>query len=245
MPHSALRILALVLMTAGSVQWARGRRRQGYFLVPAGLSILLVASWGPVAHRLTFILEADAPRTFHSDLTYDVVVLLGGAVDHAGYSAPEPAYGDGVERLLVTYDLLRKQQARFAVASGGRAFLGGPTEAKVLTDQLADWGIARDRLILDERAANTHENAVEVARLVKERGFRSVLILTSAFHMKRALGCFNAVGLEVDTLPVDYRMRDPGRWHDWLPRSRHLEESTEALHEFAGRLVYRIAGYSK
>jgi len=63
--------------------------------------------------------------------------------------------------------------------------------------------------------------------------------------MTRAQGCFRAVGLEPDTLPVDFRMREPAAWDAWFPRTRYLYESSEALREFSGRLVYRLTGAAR
>jgi uncharacterized SAM-binding protein YcdF (DUF218 family) len=73
----------------------------------------------------------------------------------------------------------------------------------------------------------------------------SLLLVTSAAHMARAAGCFRAVGLTPDTLPVDQRALPPA-WDAWspLPRAVHLAQSELALRELAGRLVYRLRGYS-
>ena len=85
------------------------------------------------------------------------------------------------------------------------------------SNELIDWGIAPERVVIEDQSRNTRENAVESARVARERGWKTILVVTSAFHMERALGCFRAVGLEVDALPVDQRGYDPG-WQSWLPR---------------------------
>ena len=122
-------------------------------------------------------------------------------------------------------------------------------EAHVLRQQLIDWGIAPERVAMEDQSRNTRENAVESARVARERGWKSILVVTSAFHMERALGCFKAVGLEVDALPVDQRGYDPARfsgsWQSWLPRVGNLAQSAHALHEMAGRLIYRVRGYTQ
>ena len=70
--------------------------------------------------------------------------------------------------------------------------------------------------------------------------------MTSAFHMDRAAGCFRAEGMTFDTLPVDYRTYDPARFSgSWLPRADRLADSTAALREYVGRIVYRAEGYAK
>jgi len=95
-------------------------------------------------------------------------------------------------------------------------------------------------------ALNTHDNAVATSRIAREHGWTHLVVVTSAFHMPRALACFRAVGLEVDALPVDYRSFDPSRHgFSWLPRSHALDQSTNALRERAGRTVYALWGYAR
>ncbi len=69
--------------------------------------------------------------------------------------------------------------------------------------------------------------------------------MTSAFHMPRSVGCFRAAGIEVDVLPVDYRLRDPSLETRVMPRGEYLGQTTRALREWLGRLVYRVLGYTK
>jgi uncharacterized SAM-binding protein YcdF (DUF218 family) len=211
--------------------------------------ILMAFSSGSVANRLWWSLESSAEETFDPTVTYDVVVMLGGVLDR-GFVAPgaRASYGDNVERFLVTYDLLRSGQAKAAIISGTiiNKAEHPDTEPHVLARQMIAWGIEKDRLIVEDRALNTRDNAVESAKLIASRGDKRVLVVTSAFHMSRALGCFRAVDLKVDSLPVDRRGQDPSEATEaFLPRAEALELSTRAIREFAGRLVYRLQGYSK
>jgi uncharacterized SAM-binding protein YcdF (DUF218 family) len=147
--------------------------------------------------------------------------------------------------LLVTFDLLREGRADYAVISGGNAGAPADTvEARVLAKQLTDWGIAPERVVIEDTARNTRENAVEIARIVRLRGWTKVLMITSAWHMPRSLDCFRAVKLDVDTLPVDYRSYDSHAFPShWLPRANFLDQSSAAIRELAGRVIYRIQGY--
>lgn len=221
---------------------ARWRR----FAPLAAVIVLLVFSEEPVSNALIRSLEAPPLRTIKPEVTYDVVVLLGGVVDErASQTYGERNYNDAVERLTTTYDLLRENRAKFAIVSGASEAREGidVVEAVALRDQLVAWGIASDRVIVEDKAKNTRDNAVESARIIRERGFTTVLIVTTALHMPRASGCFRAVGLDFDMLPVDFRGHE--RWNTWLPRARFFEDSTIAIREWTGRAVYRVRGYSK
>ncbi len=178
-------------------------------------------------------------------MTYDVVVLLGGTVAALGATREQVSWGDNVDRLTVTFDLLRAGAARHVIVSGGQLREGLPTEAEYLARQLEAWGIDPTRIIVESKARNTAENARLSKALIDERGFRSVLVVTSAFHMPRSEACFRAVGLEPDLLPVDYRMRAPGADSHWFPRSIALAESSLAIREFAGRFIYRLTGAAR
>jgi uncharacterized SAM-binding protein YcdF (DUF218 family) len=130
--------------------------------------------------------------------------------------------------------------------SGGSVFPlpGDVAEADRLAGKLSQWGVPPDRIAVERASRNTRENAIESARLAAARGWRTLLLVTSAAHAPRALGCFRAVGLEPDVLPVDRRAGD-GQGRAWLPRAAALQKSTDAIRELAGRLAYRAAGYAR
>lgn len=214
------------------------------------IALLYLSSIEPTANALLRTLETPEASTIRPDVTYDTIVLLGGVVDDAGTEGSGvPSYNDNVERLLVTYDLLRTGRARTVIISGGAGGLvqvSPVNEADVLSEQLAAWGIARDRIILEREALNTHENATYSAKIIRDRGFQSVLLVTSAFHMKRASGCFRAENLAFDSLAVDHRTYDPSkRSGKWLPQASHFLMSSAAIREQSGRVIYRLRGYTK
>lgn len=225
---------------------ARWRRACPWIAV----ALLYFLSIEPVANTLLRTLETPENSTYRADVTYDTIVLLGGVVDDGGTEGSGvPSYNDNIERLLVTYDLLRTDKARTVILSGGAGGLvmkSPVNEADVLGDQLAAWGIARDRIILEREALNTRENATYSAKIIEERGFKSVLLVTSAFHMKRAAGCFRAENIAFDTLAADHRTYDPAkRSGRWLPQASFFLMSSAAIREQSGRLIYRLRGFTK
>jgi len=214
-----------------------------------GLALLeLVAfSLDPVARGLFAQLEAGATSTFRPEPPYDVVVVLGGMVDPlAMRRSHEIELTEAADRVSRAAILLRTGQARMVLLSGGLIdpLPGDRSEAAWLAGWLRDQGIPADQIVVEERSRNTRENAVESAAVIAAHGWRRVLLLTSAFHAPRALGCFRAVGLSPDLLPVDHRAASSGG-AAWLPRAAALAASTDALREMFGRLVYRAMGYAR
>ncbi|MBJ6761719.1 YdcF family protein [Myxococcaceae bacterium JPH2] len=238
---------ALVGLVAGTVlarRWPRGSR----VLLGLGLAVLLAFSSEPVSAWLTRATEASAVSTWREEVVYDAVIVLGGGLDpSASERTGQPEYNAAVERVLRGFELLRAGRARQVLLSGGSLDPRpeAVVEADVLAKQLQEWGIAPERIITEGRSRNTRENALESARIIRERGWRSLLLVTSAAHMPRAAGCFAAVGLHPDTLVVDVRASNtPLSRMSWLPRAGALSQSTDVLRELAGRWVYRVRGWT-
>lgn len=240
-----------LLCFALAVPWGKrpvpGWRRKR-IIGAVGLAILVLASMVPVSNALAWRLEHATVSTYREDVVYDAVVLLGGVVDEeATERSGQPSYNDNVERLVMTQRLLRLGRARVAIVSSSPLDPTKPElgESVILARQLEEWGIEKDRIVIEDQARNTRENAVYVRALAKARGYERVLIVTSAFHMIRAAECFAAVGMPVDTLAVDYRAHEHTRVSEWLPRASHLMVTSSMLREMSGRAVYRVQGYGK
>jgi uncharacterized SAM-binding protein YcdF (DUF218 family) len=199
------------------------------------LGLLFFAGCPSVSNGLWRIAERSAQDERTPGKTYDVVIVLGGAVDSAPQAAGRGSYNANIERLTVAYEVLKSGQAK-------QAILTGSDESEVMKAQLMDWGIAEDRLIVEDLSLNTRQNAVYSVKIVRDRGFQSPLLITSAYHMLRSRECFRAEGLEVDTLPTDFRRR---RVRNILPRAEYLYDTETVIHELGGRVIYRVMGYAQ
>jgi uncharacterized SAM-binding protein YcdF (DUF218 family) len=232
----ALLALAALLRRRGRAPWA---------LAAASFAVLVVFSLPRVANAIQRRAEAGAHRTYRPDVVYDAVVVLGGIVEvDAAQRSGELELRDEADRIVRAYELWRAGRVRTILLSGGllEPVPGLAPEADALRDALVRWGVPPEAILVEDRSRNTRENAIETARLVAARHLGSLLLVTSAAHVPRALGCFHAVGLAPDVLPVDHRAADGGGWE---PRASALAQSTAALRELAGRVVYRVAGYTR
>ena len=212
-----------------------------------GFFVTLFFSLEPVANRITMAAEANAKTPELGNEHFDAVILLGGVLeDRPMHRTGQRAYNGNVERLLTSYDLWKRGVADVVIVSGSSPTAKpGTVEADVLADQLVDWGMPRDKVVLENKSLNTRENAVFTMKIAEERGYRRLLLVTSAFHMKRAVACFVAVGAHPTAYPVDYRAYDPSVFSGSLiPRVEAFSRSSEMLRELAGRLVYRVKGFA-
>jgi uncharacterized SAM-binding protein YcdF (DUF218 family) len=231
-PSRVLLILALAGMLAG-------RRGRGLALaalgVIAGLSV--VPAGGLVLNRL----EATFPP-LQAPERLDGIVVIGGALsadqfDRFPASGFSPAFG----RLYEAARLAKAHpQARLIDSGGPTPPAPGRAEADEAADVLVALGIARERIEIERQSRNTYENAVDAAAIAHPQPGQRWALVTSAFHMPRAVGCFRAAGFEVVADPVDYR---------WSPAPRlgfdvtgGLEDFDLATHEVFGLVSYRWLG---
>jgi uncharacterized SAM-binding protein YcdF (DUF218 family) len=183
-----LGVLALLL--------ARSRRpaRRRFAAALGALAVVWLWGWSlPVASdRLRASLEDKAgPRTVEAVAAAPAMVVLGGAV--AGARPPWRPYPDltsAGDRLWHAARLYRAGKAPLIVLSGGTLHTGEGPEAQAMREFLVDMGLPAGAMLLEGQSTNTAENAGDTARLLRSRGIRRILLVTSALHMQRARGLF-------------------------------------------------------
>ena len=137
-------------------------------------------------------------------------------------------------------------KARIVYSSGNAAlFPKAPPEADFVLPLWESFGIARDRVMLETRSRNTAENAAFTKALVKPKPGEHWLLVTSALHMPRAIGCFRRVGFPVEAYPVDWTTLPRLSLVGLLPSlksGRGLRQLDNAAHEWIGILAYWLTG---
>jgi|APTNR8051073442_1049403.scaffolds.fasta_scaffold00709_18 uncharacterized SAM-binding protein YcdF (DUF218 family) len=132
----------------------------------------------------------------------DAVIVLGAPP--LGPGVPGPALERRLEHGVAVFQSLG---AAWLVPSGG--VVGAPpAEAEIMRDLAVSKGVPDDRIVVEDRAKNTFENALYTGLIIRRRGWKSVVVVTDAFHMPRALYVFRRLGLGVVGDPV--RIRQPG-----------------------------------
>ncbi|MEI6504021.1 MAG: YdcF family protein, partial [Armatimonadota bacterium] len=176
----------------------------------------------------------------------DVIVTLGGTLN-LGLSEPgRLEYQDAADRFIYTLKLARRLPKAVVIFTGGTAdlFNQGRTEASLLKGEAVELGLAPGRIFVDDKSRNTHENAVETKRVLAQVHGTRLVLITSAFHMKRSLACLRKVGLTATPYAVDVRGQrvrlDP---RALLPSVNCLADSSSAVREYIGLLLYRLQGY--
>lgn len=176
---------------------------------------------------------------------YDAVVVLTGMVNMSYSTEDYVEFKDGVDRILGGIRMVEQGYAKKLLITGGLGGFSedGPSEAALLKIFAMKRGVDEERIILEEKARNTYENALYTKDLVESRGYKRILIVTSAYHMKRAQLCFRKQGLEPDIYPVDYhRLKGAARYSP-IPDPVIFSGSSYAVNEIVGLIMYRMKGY--
>jgi uncharacterized SAM-binding protein YcdF (DUF218 family) len=177
-----------------------------------------------------------------------IIILGGGEETHIPATRRVQSITEAGERLTEGLALaLRFPKARLVFTGGTISFSekDAETGARSAALFMSELGLPRDRLILEEKARNTRENAVFTRALVMPKPGERWLLVTSAWHMPRAIGCFRAIGFYVEPWPVDYRTGGPqDAWKFDTRPSEGLLRTDIMLREWIGLLAYRLQGYT-
>lgn len=234
---------ALVLPPAGPVLvaffglWlARRLPRTGRTIAFLATLALLALALPPVADALVRTLEVRPPISDQDLAKAQAIVILGAGSYHA---APEYGGGDTVNALALERlrygAALQRRSALPILVTGGHPF-GGRPEGDSMKEALERDFYAKVQWV-ERESRDTRENALYSARILKSHGVARIALVSHAWHLKRAIGHFEAQGLEVIPAPMGYATDAP----DWvaraLPSARALAASTRALLEWLGILV--------
>ncbi|MCX5723691.1 MAG: YdcF family protein [Nitrospirae bacterium] len=240
---SAATVLAFRPFSPANVRWLRR-------LLASSLLLLVVLSSPLIATLLIGSLEAryQPPQLAPSD-RFEAIVVLGGGIHEKGSLRPtDELSSTSRNRTTCGVDLYQQGHATTLILTGGdaRIFGTGPQEAAEMKRWALRLGVPESATMIDTGSRNTYENATGTKRLI---GPASILLVSSASHLPRAVPVFRKQGFRVMPAPCDYVSRDlPGEssdgldLFDFLPDDDALQRTTEAVTEMAGIVIYWLAG---
>ncbi len=241
-PINLIGILLICSLCAHLFAW----RRLAFTGGLAALLVLALSAWTSLGALMLHPLEDRFARPDPAPLEVAGIIVLGGGFEgsvnlaRGGYELN--ASGD---RMVETAVLARRYpQARVVVSGGtGSLLLEGEADADSAPRLLTELGVAPERLVLENRSRNTHENAVFTRELVQPQPGEVWLLVTSAFHMPRSVALFRKAGFDVVAWPADYKTagnETPGPAQDNLHDS--LQNTAIAIREWIGLLAYWTTG---
>ncbi len=219
-------------------------------LVAIALAGLYLQSNAYVVSRVLGAWEYRQPRIDSFDRRYDVgIVLSGGLVNSCSSVGGKFEMEHGSERLLTGFLLYKRGICRKLLLTGTdfeSRLAQNRGEVQLAKKLLVEWGVDPADIILETRARNTRENALFTSDMLRNIPFAEEnLLITSAYHMRRAKACFDKAGVSVDVFPADseYRPECLSLKSKLLPTPAAAEAFQRIWKEWIGMLMYKIAGY--
>ncbi len=220
-------------------------RRAGLRLTVASLVLLTVLGFSPVGGFLSHVLESRFPPWDPSRGAPDGIIVLGGGIAanlSADYDAPMLTSDGG--RITAIAKLARDYpNARIVYSNGDPSLLiANAPDGKYFEQLMESFGVSLARVTIEPRARNTFENAVFTKELVRPKPGERWLIVTSAQHMPRAMGCFRQAGFPVEAYPVAWRTRARFTLGLSTLLSGGLTSLDLAAYEWIGLAAYWLTG---
>ena len=197
------------------------------------------------SYMLVSLEQKFLPVPVHESPAADAIVVLGGSLAIPESPRLEVELTGNSDRILHAARLYRAGKAPVVIATGGAS--NSTPEAYVMKVLLKEWGVSEENIVIETESLNTFQNAVNTKPLLDKRGLESVLLVTSAIHMPRALATFQTLGINVIPSPTDYIQEDR-KDHDitdFLPDLDSLGKTSLVIKEYLGLLAYRWQGWIK
>ena len=224
-------------------------RRKHWPLI-AALVVLYLSSMPVVGNALTRRLESSYPAVPIAQAeTADAIVPLGGFFGAAACEGCVPNVGEAGERLEAGIILLQNKKAPWLVFTGGRVPWSKQTEVEGEASKrvAVARGLPAEQILVTGEVGNTLDEAHAVAKLMRERGWRKIILVTSAWHMPRSARLFRKAGVDFVPFPVDFQTSPNATLTllDFLPRAEGLQRTESVLREWYGILFYAVTGASR
>jgi uncharacterized SAM-binding protein YcdF (DUF218 family) len=240
--------LVISLGLFGLLLWPTRFARTGRRLAAASLMVLAILGLSPVGNALIIPLEQRFPPWEAAHGAPDGIIVLGGMITpDVSAARHDVVLNESAERVTVVAELARRYpNARILFSGGSGALLFDEAkEAEFVVRLLESFGITRARVLLEDRARNTVENAVYAKQVAQPKAGERWLLVTSAYHMPRAVGVFRQAGFAVEAFPADWRTRGPqDALRPFGTVGDGLRRTDTAVREWVGLAVYWLTGKS-
>ncbi len=233
----------ILLFTAlGAYLWWRGEKcaAKGLLVLTAAFYVLCTPLF---SDRLLGAFEQQ--YQIPENIEGDVIVMLGGGATVAtpDINGEGNLSGAAASRLLMAARLQKRLDVPILLC-GGQVYSDSGQEAHIAQRLLLDLGVPENKLLLEDQSLNTKQNAQYAAKILRENGLTSPVLVTSAFHMPRSVLNFTKVGFDVTPVPTDYMVsgRQNFYFNRIAPSSSAFFNSVTVIRELLAIFVAKYIG---
>jgi uncharacterized SAM-binding protein YcdF (DUF218 family) len=189
-------------------------------------------------------------KSFDEIENHEIGIVLTGVTNLSKTATDRTFFNKGADRITQALQLYRQGKIKKILITGGQGLnpVNPQSEAEVLQRFLLMTGMPEADILIEDQAKNTAENASFTKTFLEEKGIstnQEFILITSAFHMYRAKGCFDKVGFKTETFPTDYYSNDTK--YD-LPTLLYPDPYSifmwhKLVKEWIGIIIYKLVGY--
>lgn len=208
-----------------------------------GILIIIICSLPIFSNKLINYLEINyKPLDITEVKQADAIVVLSGMVNVMQLNDDyKYEFGGSVDRFFAGIDLIKNNKASKLVFTRGKLpWTIGISEGEYLKKRAIEFGVSEKKIVLTENVQNTEQEAKSIKKLFPKKNTKLILV-TSAFHMQRAVKIFKSENLNVTAYPVDFKRKDNKfTFIDLIPSASSLNSTSFFVREIIGRIYYKI-----
>ncbi len=238
--------IVLILILSGTIFL---KRRWGKKLLWTGIGLLLFFT-NPFLSNLAMLAWEPDFKSFEEIENHEIGIVLTGVTNLSKTAYDRTFFNKGADRIIHALQLYRMGKIKKILITGGQGLnpVNPQSEAELLERFLLMAGVPQADILIEDQSKNTAQNAQFSKTFLEESGIptnQEFILITSAFHMYRAQGCFDKAGLNTLTFPTDYYSHDVKYDLPALlfPDLFSLENWTKLVKEWIGIAMYKVAGY--
>jgi len=238
--------IVLILMILG-IKYAQSKKGRA-FSVSALILLFLLSN--EFISNLSMSLWEPKFKSFDELPNYEYGVVLTGVTNLSKTTYDRTFFNKGADRATHAMQLYKLGKINKILITGGQGLnpTNTNTEALLLKNFMILSGVNETDILIEDQAKNTYQNAIFSRSILEAKQYnfnQPLLIITSAFHMKRSEGCFLKAGMKVDTFPVDYYSEDI-RFNIqtlFYPQVNSIVIWNKLIKEWVGIAIYKLTGY--
>jgi len=238
--------IIMILIILGAIKF---QKKWGKKLLWLGIALLIFFTNPFTANRALLAWE-PAYKEFDEVQNHEIGIVLTGVTNLSKTAYDRTFFNKGADRITHALQLYRLGKIKKILITGGQGLnpVNPQSEAELLQRFLEMTGVPSKDILIEDQSKNTAQNAQFTRKFLEQKGIdtsQDFLLITSAFHMYRAKGCFEKVGLQTKTFPTDYYSYDPK--YDvpalFFPSADALTFWHKLVKEWIGITVYKLVGY--